>query len=272
MVQDSRGGHPTCWREFGDGPREALLIHCSLAHSGAWKGVAAQLGGSLHMRAFDLPGHGRSGPWTGERDMCALSTAMAADMVGADGPMDVIGHSFGAVVALSLAIEQPALVRSLVIIESVFVAAALADDPELAARYGQKMKPYTDALERGDKEAAAREFLRDWGDGTPWEALPAEQRAAMAAQIHLIAANSPSVLEDRPGLVKNRLIETVKVPVLLIRGAKSPPIMQPVHAAIARRLPNARSIAIPGAAHMAPITHPGPVADAIAGFLESVPE
>nr|WP_322864987.1 alpha/beta fold hydrolase [Aquicoccus sp. G2-2]MEA1112208.1 alpha/beta fold hydrolase [Aquicoccus sp. G2-2] len=192
-----------------------------MAHSGAWKGVAAQLGGSLHMRAFDLPGHGRSGPWTGERDMCALSTAMAADMVGADGPMDVIGHSFGAVVALSLAIEQPALVRSLVIIESVFVAAALADDPELAARYGQKMKPYTDALERGDKEAAAREFLRDWGDGTPWEALPAEQRAAMAAQIHLIAANSPSVLEDRPGLVENRLIETVKVPVLLIRGQRA---------------------------------------------------
>lgn len=34
MLEDL-GGCPTYWDRLGDGPREALFIHCSLAHSGA---------------------------------------------------------------------------------------------------------------------------------------------------------------------------------------------------------------------------------------------
>jgi lipase len=60
--------------------------------------------------------------------------AMAVDLLQdqAQGqPVDVIGHSFGGTVALRLAVERPDLVRSLVLIEPVFVAALLADRPDL---------------------------------------------------------------------------------------------------------------------------------------------
>ena len=266
-----RGGHPTFVTEFGTGSRRALLIHCSLAHSGAWSGMAERLGDRLTMRAFDLPGHGRSGDWTGARDMQEMSTAMAADVIGTDGPMDVIGHSFGATVALRLAIERPELVRSLVLIESVFMAAALADNPGLAARYTAQSGDYIDAVRRRDHAAAARAFMGEWGDGRPWEALPQAQRDFLVSKIHLIEANGPTVMEDRPGLIEKGLIEQVTQPALLMRGAESSGFVEPIHDAIARRLPDARQVAIKGAGHMAPITHPGVVAQEITGFLDTVP-
>jgi len=272
MVKDIRGGHPTFWTEFGTGPRRALLIHCSLAHSGAWKGLAAHLGNELTMRAYDLPGHGRSDDWTPARDMQEMSVAMAADVIGDDGPMDVIGHSFGATVALRLAIERPELVRSLVLIESVFIAAALADNPELVSQHDEMNAGFREALVAGDRREAARAFMRDWGDGRPWESLPQEQRDTLAAKIHLIQANQATVLEDRPRILADRKIEALDVPALLLRGAESSAFVGPTHAAIARRLRGARDVAIEGAGHMAPITHPRAVADLVSGFLADVPE
>ena len=49
-------------------------------------------------------------------------------------------------------------------------------------------------------------------------------------------------------------------PALLIRGAESSVYVKPIHDAIARRLKDARNIAVEGAGHMAPITHPKEVA------------
>lgn len=270
MPKDLRGGHPTYWTTFGNGPRKALLIHCSLAHSGAWNGVARCLDARLQMRAFDLPGHGRSDEWSGDRDMQDMAVAMAADVIGDDGPMDIIGHSFGATVALRLAIERPDLVRSLVLIESVFMAAALADEPDMREFHPTVMGDYEAAVARGDREAAARAFLREWGDGQPWDSLPAAQRAFFTQRIHLIEANQDSILRDTPGLLEKGLIEKVTAPTLLIRGGDSSAYMAPIHAAIARRMRDVRSIAIPGAGHMVPITHPKEVAEKIAAFLDEV--
>ncbi|WP_235857733.1 alpha/beta fold hydrolase [Marimonas lutisalis] len=272
MTQDMRGGHPTYWTEFGQGSRKALMIHCSLAHSGAWKGVAGLMGERLTMRAYDLPGHGRSGDWTPARDMQELSVAMAVDVIGADGPMDIIGHSFGATVGLRLAIERPDLVRSLVMIESVFVAAALADDPALAETHHDMNAGYIEALERGDRMAAAKSFMTEWGDGRPWEALPDEHKAFLASKIHLIQANQATVLEDRPGILRDKRIEALDVPALLIRGAESSAFVEPIHAAIVRRLKGSRDIALEGAGHMVPITHPTETAALISEFLDTVPE
>lgn len=272
MPKDIRGGHPTYWTTFGEGARKALLIHCSLAHSGAWNGVADELKQQLHMTAFDLPGHGRSDEWDSARDMQEMCVAMAADVIGHGGPVDVIGHSFGATVALRLAIEHPELVRSLVLIENVMVAAAIADDPELAQAQSEAMSEYQDAVERQDQVAAARAFMREWGDGTPWNRMPKPQQAFLADRIHLIAANNATVLLDQPGILEKRRIEGVEAPSLLIRGAESAPIVEKIHAAIARRLPNAESLAIEGGGHMVPITHPEATAGHIAQFLKRVPE
>ena len=51
-----RGGIETYWQVFGGGPRPALFIHCGMAHSGAWRGVAEALSDLATVTAFDMAG------------------------------------------------------------------------------------------------------------------------------------------------------------------------------------------------------------------------
>lgn len=267
MPEGLKGGFPTYWTEFGNGPRDALMIHCTLGYSGAWKGLAAQLGDLLHMTAFDLPGHGRSGAWDDRGPLQRVTTDMAADFL--DRPMDVIGHSFGATVALRLAVERPDLVRSLVLIEPVFFAVAYADDPACRAGHDAELADYMRAFKAGDMMAAARAFSDVWGDGRPWESLPEGLRQKMAQTIAMIEQASPEIVDDEPGLVKSGALEKLAIPTLLIDGKKSPEIAGLVAAALHSRIKGSRRVVIEGAGHMVPITHPEPVARAIRDFLET---
>ena len=92
------------------------------------------------MRAFDLPGHGRSPDWDGVVEYQHLSTQIAASFV--IEPVDLIGHSFGATVALRLAVEQPQKLRSLTLIEPVFFAVAARDAPAAFTT----VQPHIDAV------------------------------------------------------------------------------------------------------------------------------
>ena len=263
-VRSSSQAEAPALRRFGEGSGEpALLLHCSLAHSGAWSGVAARLGGLLDMTTMDLPGHGRSPDWDRARDFHAQATAMArAALPEAPGGVHAVGHSFGATVALRLALEG-APVRSLTLIEPVlFAAAREAGDPAHAAHL-QAFAPIEEAFQAGDRETAARLFSRAWGTGQPWDALPAAQRAYLTDRIHLILAGTPALEEDLAGLLAPGRLEALRVPALLIEGARSPAVAGATQAALAARLAGARRVVIEGAGHMAPITHPDVVAEAI---------
>ncbi|MET4128518.1 alpha/beta hydrolase [Roseovarius sp. MBR-6] len=265
MPNGLRGGFATHWQVMGQGPRAALAIHCSLAHSGAWAGVARALGADLTLTAFDLPGHGGSGAWENEGEIQATSTAMAADLL--DAPADIIGHSFGATVALRLAVEHPGLVRSLSLYEPVFFAVALADRPEMRAGHETEMAAYRAGHEAGDLAGAARGFLRVWGDGEGWDALPAPTRARIAAQMPLIEAAAPALYGDAGGMLASGALTRIAAPVLLMQGARSPAIIGAINDGLAARLPDCRRATIAGAGHMGPITRPQAVAAEIAAFL-----
>ena len=112
MAIEDIAGRKTGVRYAGCG-EPAVLLHCSLAHSGAWGGVMAALSDRLAMVAIDLPGYGAT-----EFDRAldiqdqACETTIAV-LERLDAPAHLIGHSFGATVALRCAIERPELVASL---------------------------------------------------------------------------------------------------------------------------------------------------------------
>lgn len=268
MPRSAKAGFPTYWTEFGFGARRALAIHCSLSSSGSWGGLARYLGGALTITAFDLPGHGRSGDWDDRGEIQKITVEIAAAFIAR--PADVIGHSFGATVALRLAAEQPALVRSLILIEPVFFAVAFADHPQIRARHEAVMQDYAKAAEAGDRIAAAREFTAVWGDGRPWEAIPEEQRIALANRIEIVQAADAALLEDVGGLLKPGVLDSIEIPTLLIEGSRSPGIIAEINEALAARLPRAERAVIMGAAHMAPVTHPAQVGAEMLRFLQGV--
>lgn len=272
MPRAQKAGFPTYWTQYGQGPRAALMLHCSLAHSGAWGGVARYLSGALTMTAFDLPGHGRSADWDGRGDFQDVTTAIAAEFAAETGPpLDLIGHSFGAVAALRLAVERPELVRSLVLIEPVFFAVARCGDRRAFVRHEAAQAGYEAALATGDRMDAAREFTALWGAGKPWEAMSDGQRQALAERIPLIAEGTPALNEDPAGMLEPGVLERVDLPVLLIEGSASPEVISTIHERLAARLPRARRAVIAGAGHMAPITHAMQVSDEILRFLGAGP-
>ncbi len=264
MPLNDRAGHPTFWQVTGHGARPALAIHCSLASSGAWAGVAERLADRLTLTAFDLPGHGKSGDWNGEGDFLNLATRIAASFI--ETPVDLIGHSFGAVAALNLAIAAPEAIRTLTLIEPVLFAAAKSS-PEWD-EHQREMAAFEAAMVDGRAEAAAEAFTRVWGTGVDWARMSAASRADITKRIQLVTAGNPALYDDSGGILEPGGLESLEMPVLLIRGDRSPAIIERIAEEIAARLPDVGVATVPGAGHMVPITHPDETAGLIGVNLD----
>lgn len=272
MPVDTRGGFPTHWVRMGQGQRKALLLHCSLGHAGGWQGMARALDDTLDMIAFDMPDHGRSGDWDGEFDYHTLATNMARDFLDPEEPADLIGHSFGATVALRIAADNPELVRSLVLIEPVFFAIAVQDQPELGTVYDAEHAAFRQAFHAGDKEEATRIFTRDWGDGRAWSDMTDDQRSALVQRIHVIEAAAPQIYHDQAKLIVDKKVDAISKPTLLIEGGASSKFITAINDGLLKRLRHSERIVIPDAGHMVPITHSKEVANQVRAFLDTVPE
>jgi len=241
------GGMEVYVAHAGQGARPVLMIHCSLARHESLLGLAGLLP-DARVTLFDLPGHGRSAAWDGLRDYQQVCVAVAADVVQPGS--HVIGHSFGATVALRLAVERPDLVARLTLIEPVFFAAA-AGTPEHAA-HARDFALFVAALQAGDRDTAARVFHGLWGAGD-WDALKPRSRDEAVARIDLVVAGAAAIEQDAAGILPR--LAGVQMPVTLVRGAMSPPVIGAVQAALAGAMPQARQVVIAGAGHMVPVTH-----------------
>ncbi len=156
--------------------------------------------------------------------------------------------------------------RSLTLVEPVlFAAARAAGAPEHAA-WQRDMAPFALALAEGDPGRAAEAFQALWG-AAPLSALPPQQRAYITDRTGLIALQDSALTRDTGGLLGWQRLEGLGLPVLLLEGCRSPAIIAAVQTELARRLPMAQRRIVEGAGHMLPITHPGPVAEAVRDHL-----
>lgn len=242
-------------------PRRVLAVHAALASAGEWAGLARDLGEGAVLRAFDLPGHGRNRDSERKGHAARAIDLCRAELEAMGGPCDLVGHSFGALVALWVALERPGAIRTLCLIEPVLFAAARgtpAHAAHLAAHAG-----FAAALAEGRAEDAARGFLAVWGSGAPWEGLAPAQRAALVERIDLIPAGAMLTEDETGTLLRTGGLESLGCPVLLVDGAASPPVIGAILGALGARLPRARRLTIRGAGHMLPLSHPADLASGL---------
>ncbi len=174
-----------------------------------------------------------------------------------------MGHSFGGAVALRLAVDHPELVRSVVLIEPVFFKAAAETNPAAYSTYANTASPFLKAMAEEDYLTAATEFAAMWG-GVPPQALPPETRNALLKQMPLVDAASRGIIDDNSDIWTR--VQGLGVPTLLLEGSKTQPIISSIQNGLAGAIPNSERQIIIGAGHMAPITHPTAIADAILTF------
>ncbi len=273
----SLAGHQTQCVTFGSGPAPAVLLHCTLGHAGAYAKLAEGLSDLVHITSFDQPEHGRAAPWTGEGDLQDYVLAMTRELVEAEAArtgqrIHMIGHSFGGTVAVRLAQEAPDLLASLTLIEPVMVATAYLDHPQMKAQQSQVLSDFYAAMEREDRDTAARLFSALFGDGRPWEAIPEKTRASIANRIHMIVAGDRAVHEDCYGLASGKPLYRETLPTLLMNSTTGGPVMEATFAGLKKRIPQARHVlfAQKDIGHMLPLTHPELVSSEIRAFWTGI--
>lgn len=238
----------------GDADRPAIGLHCMMGSGGLFDPLAARLDGLVDLRAFDFPGHGRSPDWVAPEgiDLHTFVTRHAAGMI--ERPVDLIGHSFGATVALRIAVGAPHAVRSLTLVEPVLFAAA---PPASSKAEHDRLAPYEAT---GDWDGMLRQFLSDWGSAGP---LPTEGPRAerLRQQMQLVVDTNAGLMADRAKILRPDGLEGVDAPVMIISGEASPSIVHEIAEALAARLPDVARATVPGAGHMLPLSHPDQFAD-----------
>ncbi|TYB43370.1 alpha/beta hydrolase [Actinomadura chibensis] len=106
-----------------------VLLHGVTGHGARWRRTAEGHLADRRVIAPDLRGHGRSPyepPWTVDRHVADVLAML--DVEGVERA-DVVGHSFGGMIALHLARTAPERVRRLVLLDP-----AIGLDPAFAAR------------------------------------------------------------------------------------------------------------------------------------------
>ena len=99
--------------EPGDLPSLVLLPGTGLTAQD-WGVVADDLAGDRVVHAVDLRGHGRSS-WPGRYSVDLMAQDVRRLLPALGGPVDLVGHSLGGLVACRVAAGDPALVRRLVL-------------------------------------------------------------------------------------------------------------------------------------------------------------
>ena len=133
---------------FADAPAEPLvLLHGIATDHHIWDLVVPGLAGDRRVVTVDLPGFGESAPVGDEFELAAVADRIVRGLAGRGlhGPFNLVGHSLGGGVAITLAATHPRLVRRLVLVApaglrpfpaTVANVLAAGADAVLAARRG----------------------------------------------------------------------------------------------------------------------------------------
>lgn len=109
------------WTYHQDKTRVIVMVHGFRGtHHGLDK-IAEKLPG-FRIIVPDLPGFGRSAPFTGKEHSVENYVEFVADLIGAldlHEPPVVVGHSFGSIVASHFAAEHPEMLSKLVLINPI---------------------------------------------------------------------------------------------------------------------------------------------------------
>ena len=220
----------------------AILIHGSGGDHRSWALQSPRFPGSV---AVDLSGH-PDGVALDHVD--ALVTGIAGALEGMDGPRALVGHSLGGAVALATGLAHPELVDGLVVLST-----------------GARLPVPDTALERLSADFAAERERLVAGSITD-TGSPAARRAREAIDACGPVGMAADYAACRSVDLRGRL-GGLSVPVLLVHGADDRLVPPWLGEELARELPMAQMVVVPGARHAPMSDAPGTVDLLLAAYL-----
>lgn len=229
-------------QRIGDGP-PLIVLHGLFGSGTNWRGVARALADCRTVHLLDARNHGAS-PHVAQMDYAALAGDVAAYLDDAGiASADVLGHSMGGKTAMRLALDAPARVSRLIVVDIAPASSGSDHLPLIDAMLAMPVQRYTRRAEADAALAATvaeptlRAFLLQnlaaHDGGMRWRINLSAIRDAMPALLGF----EPPPQRHYPG------------PALFVRGALSDYVRDEHLAAIRALFPAARLESIAGAGH-----------------------
>lgn len=246
----------------GEGP-EVVLWHSLLCDGGMWKEQVRALRDRFRFVNIDAPGHGRSGPVRRAftLDDCVEAAVQILDAVGLRRP-GWCGLSWGGMVGMRLALRHPERVAALALMDT----SARSEIAEKKIKYRvllgiAQVIGVTDTLApQIERIMFSDRFRREHPDEVLAfrGALKRMDRDALTHTVHAVTLDRDDVTAELPAIT---------APTLVMCGTAdraTPPAQSEL---IARLIPGARMVPVPGAGHLSALEQPALVNAELAAFF-----
>jgi pimeloyl-ACP methyl ester carboxylesterase len=266
MIQDEHG----CidYDESGAGPT-IVLVPGSCSTGAAWRPVIAALNGRFRCVTTSLLGYGATTERRTESDPSIHHEAEVLESVvrRAGGGVHLVGHSFGGLVALAVALRREVKLASLVIVEAP--AAELLRERGEVAHY-RAFRDMTDAYLAdfaGGNAVAVAPMIDFYGGAGTFASWPQRVRD------HAVETTPVNIRDWASAYgfpLSADLLATVALPVCVIRGGASHAAVQRANALLGSCINGGALATVDGAAHFMIATHADAVARLISEHIDSV--
>ena len=259
---------PPFFEEQGRG-EGVICLHSNASTSSQWRQLSDALSDRFHILAADGYGAGKSPDWppSTQATLDAEADFLSPVLQAAGDRFHLVGHSYGAAVALQLAVRYPERVRSVVVYEPTLFYLVAGDHPSTSPAAGI-WRASSDAaalVQGGDTTSAAERFVDFWMQEGSWREMPAKRQAVVARSLRNVGRWRDATFATA---ARAAAFASLQVPVLLMWGERSPESAQSVARLLGAILPNVTLGPQPGLGHMGPITDPERVNSRIASFLD----
>jgi pimeloyl-ACP methyl ester carboxylesterase len=264
MIEDELG-HVE-YAERGSGPT-IVFVPGSCSTSAAWRPIIAVLGEQYRCLTTSLLGYGRTVERRTASDPSIDHEAAAVEAVirRAGGRVHLVGHSFGGLVSLVVALRQKVQLGSLTIIE-VPAVELLHDrgEQEHYSTFRQMSDAYFADYVRGNAQAVAAmiDFYGGAGTFASWP-LKVQDYAVQTTPVNLLDWASTYNFP-----LTAAALGSIDLPVLALRGSESPQAVQRANELVSECTPGATLVSIEGAAHFMIATHASRLAQLLADYVE----
>jgi pimeloyl-ACP methyl ester carboxylesterase len=230
-----------------------LALHGSASTSRQWRDLSTYLEDRFHVITPDLPGYGMASRVKSGADLMADAMPVIQEIEHLGNPVHLVGHSFGAAVAMKIGSVRPDLVVSLTVYEPVLFGLLKDGSTRNQKLYGEIQEVaggLSEALEWRVPDKCMAGFIDYWNGAGTWYQLPILAQEKFEAQTEIVAENFRHLFDDSIALDD---LAKINVPTMLMVGLDSPEVTQQIGSMVTHAIPNAKLALIPGLGHMAPV-------------------
>jgi pimeloyl-ACP methyl ester carboxylesterase len=257
--------------ESGAGPT-VVLVPGSCATGAAWRPMIEAWEGRFRCVTTSLLGYGGTAERRSASDPSIGHEVEAVEAVirrAGGGAVHLVGHSFGGLVGVAVALRGAVPLASLAVLEApaMELLRERPEDAEHHRAFRAMNEAYFTAFARGEKEAVAA-MIDFYGGAGTYASWPDRVRA------YAVETTAVNILDWQTAYafpLTAAGLAAIGVTTLVLWGGASHPAARRANALLGQAIPGAATAIVAGAAHFMIATHAGEAARLVAAHIRGSP-